>query len=92
MPRRYQGKAVDDKESGDGPLYPIVDVDSSQRPRHNATEMTEHWFLAAVLALVSVETLVAIYFVYRIHRESERIEGLTAAVYLEARKILSQLQ
>lgn len=52
--------------------------------------MTEHWFLALMLALVALECLAALYLVYRVHRRSERIEGLTAAVYLEARKILEQ--
>lgn len=53
--------------------------------------MTEHWFLAAMLGVVGLETLAAIYLAYRVYRMSERIEGLTAAVYLEARKILTQL-
>lgn len=92
MPRRYQGKAVDDKESGDGPLYRIVDVDGSRRARHNVTGMTEHWFLAAMLVIVAVQGVISLYIGYRVWRKSERIEGLTAAVYLEARKILSQLQ
>ena len=54
--------------------------------------MSEHWFLAAMLAVVGLETLVAIYLAYRAFRISERIEGLTAATYLEAREILSQLR
>ena len=54
--------------------------------------MSEHWFLAAMLAVVGLETLVAIYLAYHACRISERIEGLTAATYLEAREILSQLR
>jgi len=54
--------------------------------------VTEHWFLAAMLAVVGLETLVAIYLAYLVYRKSEQIEGVTAAIYLEARKILSQSQ
>ncbi|MBI4587986.1 MAG: hypothetical protein HY725_04050 [Candidatus Rokubacteria bacterium] len=52
--------------------------------------MIEHWFLAAMLAIVAVQGVIALYIGYRVYRKSERIEGLTAAVYLEARKILTQ--
>lgn len=52
--------------------------------------MTEHWFMAIMLGVVGLEGLVAIYVAYRVYRISERIEGLTAATYLEARKALSQ--
>ncbi len=58
--------------------------------------MTEHTFLGALLAVSIFEVLVLGVVLgtitYRVYRKSERIEGLTAAVYLEARKILSQLQ
>ena len=54
--------------------------------------MTEHWFLAAMLVIVAVQGVISLYIGYRVWRKSEPIEGLTAAVYLEARKILSQLQ
>ena len=40
--------------------------------------MTEHGFLAAMLALVAAEVLV--------------LEGVTAVIYLEARKIISQIR
>ena len=56
------------------------------------SRVTEHWFLAAMLAVVGLETLVAIYLAYLVYRKSEQIEGVTAAIYLEARKILSQSQ
>jgi hypothetical protein len=56
--------------------------------------MTEHEFLAAMLAFVAAESSVAIvvlvWFAYRVYRGIERIEGLTAATYLEARKALGQ--
>ena len=51
-----------------------------------------HWFLALMLAVVGLETLVAIYLAYLVYRKSDQIEGVTAAIYLEARKILSQSQ
>lgn len=53
-------------------------------------EVTEHWFMIAMLAVVGLEGLASIYLVYLVFRKSERIEGLTAAVYLEARKALTQ--
>jgi hypothetical protein len=57
-------------------------------------EMTEHGFLAAMLALVGLEVivlgLVLGYFTYRISRVLERVEGISAAVYLEVRKVLGQ--
>jgi len=53
--------------------------------------VTEHWFLALMLAVVGFEALVAIYLAYLVYRKSE-IEDVTAAIYLEARKILSQSQ
>jgi hypothetical protein len=58
--------------------------------------MTEHGFLAAMLTLVAL--LVALtgvvlgYLTYRISRVLERVEGIGAATYLEARKILGQLR
>ena len=45
-----------------------------------------------MLAVVGLETLVAIYLTYLVYRKSDQIEGVTAAIYLEARKILSQSQ
>lgn len=52
--------------------------------------MTEHWFLALMLAVVGLECLAALVIVYQVYRKSEQIEGVMAAIYLEARKILSQ--
>lgn len=58
--------------------------------------MTEHGFLAAMLALVAAEVLVVALVLgsmaYRVHKKSEQIEGVTAAIYLEARKILTQIR
>ena len=54
--------------------------------------MTEHWFLAVMLGVVGLEGLIALYIGYLVHRKSEQIEGVTAAIYLEARKILSQMR
>jgi len=58
--------------------------------------MTEHGFLATMLALsileVAILGLVLGYFTYRILRNSERVEGITAATYLEVKKFLGQLR
>lgn len=49
-----------------------------------------------MLAVVGLEGVVAIvvalYIGYRVYKKSEQIEGVTAAIYLEARKILSQIR
>ena len=55
-----------------------------------ADKMTEHWFLAAMLALVGLEVVVLGYITYRIHRILERVEGVGAATFLEVRKVLNQ--
>lgn len=52
--------------------------------------MTEHGFLAAMLALVGFEVVVLGYITYRIFRILERVEGVGAATFLEVRKVLSQ--
>ena len=56
--------------------------------------MSEHGFLAAMLALVGFEVavlgLALGYFTYRISRILERVEGVGAATFLEVRKVLSQ--
>ncbi len=54
--------------------------------------MTEHWFLAAMLAVVGLEVLVVGYLAYRVYRSAERIEAVGAATFLEVRKVLSQRQ
>ena len=52
--------------------------------------MSEHAFLAAMLAVVGLEVAAVGYMAYRVHRTSQRIEGIGAAVYLEVRKVLGQ--
>ncbi len=52
--------------------------------------MTEHGFLAAMLALVGLEVTVLGYFAYRIARVLDRVEGVSAATFLEVRKVLGQ--
>ena len=56
--------------------------------------MTEHGFLAVMLAVVVLEVvlggLVLAYFTYRILRVLERVEGVGAATFLEVRKVLGQ--
>ena len=56
--------------------------------------MTEHGFLAVMLALVGFEVvvlgLVLGYFTYRISRILDRVEGIGAATFLEVRRVLGQ--
>ena len=56
--------------------------------------MTDHAFLAAMLALIGLQVLVLGlvlgYFTYRIWRTIERMEGVGAATFLEVRKVLGQ--
>ncbi len=52
--------------------------------------MTEHGFLAAMLALVGFRVVVLGYITYRIFLILERAERVSAATFLEVRKILSQ--
>ena len=52
--------------------------------------MTEHGFLAVMLALVGFEVVVLGYLAYRISRVLDRVEGVTAATFLEVRKVLGQ--
>ena len=58
--------------------------------------MSEHGFLAAMLAVVGCEIMllgfVLGYFTYRISRVLERVEGVGAATFLEVRKALGQLR
>lgn len=51
--------------------------------------MTEHWFLAIMLAVVGLEVLVVAFLTYRAYRMSQRIEAIGAATFLEVRRILS---
>jgi hypothetical protein len=78
----------------DGPrVYPIRDVDTRITPVENLTMISEHAFHSLMLALVGLETAVSVYFAYRglrLLNRLERIEGITAAVYLEVRKVLAQ--
>lgn len=52
--------------------------------------MTEHGFLAAMLAVVALATTAVGYMTYRVHRSARHLEGLMAAIFLEVRKVLSQ--
>jgi hypothetical protein len=52
--------------------------------------VTEHWFMTVMLAIVGLEGAVAVYFGYLVYRKSEHLDGVTGAIYLEARKIPSQ--
>lgn len=52
--------------------------------------MTEHMFMVAMLVFVAILGVVGLYIGYRVHRMSQQIEGITAATFLEARRVLSQ--
>jgi len=52
--------------------------------------MTEHGFLAAMLAVVGLELLGVVYPASRTSRVLDRVEGATAATLLEVRKVLGQ--
>jgi len=56
--------------------------------------MTEHGFLAAMLALVGLEVLalglVPGYFTYQVSRILDRVEGVGAVTFLEVRSVPGQ--
>ena len=52
--------------------------------------MTEHVILGAMLVFCMIQVAFVGYLAYRAHRSSQQIEGLTAATFLEVRKVLSQ--
>jgi hypothetical protein len=52
--------------------------------------MSDHTILGAMLVFSMILTAFVGYFAWRAYRLSQRIEGITAAVYLEARRALSQ--
>ena len=52
--------------------------------------MTEHAFMIAGLIIIAAETAFVGYLAYRVYRKSDQIEGITAAVYLQARRVLEQ--
>ena len=74
--------------------YPTVDVDAQGTAADNRNAMSDHAFLALMLAVVVFETLVSVavagYYGYQIRKSVERTEALTAATYLEAKKALTQ--
>ena len=52
--------------------------------------MSEHAFLGVMLGFVALLALIGLYMGYRVHRASERIEAITAATFLEVRRVLGQ--
>ena len=52
--------------------------------------MSEHTFLAAMLGFVAPLTVIGLYMGYRVHQTSQHLDGITAATFLEVRKVLSQ--
>jgi hypothetical protein len=63
---------------------------TAARARWIIRTMVEHWFLAAMLAFVVLQVAAVAVIAHKVFRRSERIDALTAATYLEARKALSQ--
>ena len=55
-----------------------------------SSTMSEHAFLAGVLGFVVLQVSFVGYLAYRAHRSAQQIEGLTAATFLEVRKVLGQ--
>ncbi|MBI2494414.1 MAG: hypothetical protein HYV94_20285 [Candidatus Rokubacteria bacterium] len=52
--------------------------------------MSEHTFLVVMLSIDLIGLVVIGYMGFRVHQASQRIEGITAAVYLEACKVLGR--
>ena len=52
--------------------------------------MSDHAILGVVLGFVVLQVSFVGYLAYRVYRTSQQIEGLTAATFLEARRVLSQ--
>jgi hypothetical protein len=52
--------------------------------------MLEHALIVAILLFVVVQVSFVGYLAFRVHRASQQIEGMTAATFLEARRVLSQ--
>jgi hypothetical protein len=52
--------------------------------------MTEHGLMIAILVFVGTQVSFVGYLAWRAFRLSQQSEGLTAATYLEARRVLSQ--
>ena len=55
-----------------------------------ASTMSDHAILGAMLVFCMILTTFVGYLAWRAFRLSQQIEGMTAAVYLEARRALSQ--
>ena len=58
--------------------------------RLGRSAVTEHIFLIGALIFIAAMTSFVGYLVYRVHRKSDQIEGVVAAVYLQARRVLEQ--
>jgi hypothetical protein len=75
-------------------LYSIPDIDTWVGRHDNPGQMSEHGFLATMLAVAILEVLIlglALgYFTYRISRVLDRVKGIGTATYLEIRKTIGQ--
>jgi len=58
--------------------------------RLGRSAMTEHVVIISFVVFIAALTAFLGYLAYRIHRKSEKIEGITAAIYLQARRMLEQ--
>jgi hypothetical protein len=67
----------------------VQDADLALR-RFTESAMTEHAVMMALLVFVAVQVSFVGYLAYRVHKASQQIEGITAATFLEARRVLSQ--
>ena len=52
--------------------------------------MTEQVVMIALLVFVAAQVAFVGYLAYRAHKTSQQIEGITAAAFLEARRVLNQ--
>jgi hypothetical protein len=52
--------------------------------------VSDHAILGIMLVLIVLQVSFVGYLAYRVYRASQQIEGLTAATFLEARRVLSQ--
>lgn len=52
--------------------------------------MTEHVLMIAILVFVVAQVSFVGYLAWRAFKLSQQIEGITAATFLEARRVLSQ--
>jgi hypothetical protein len=75
--------------SGGAPDTRERDAEAVQA-RVGRSAVTEHIFMIGALIFIAATTLIVGYLAYRVHRKSDQIEGIVAAVYLQAPRVLEQ--